>query len=89
MYAFLTRRFQPRTEIVILVPPKKLYVVHEGAIYEAQTSDRGRTYHGYPYKVSCREIYLRSSQLWRTGSPCSELFAIWVKTHIDRYGVRR
>lgn len=30
--------------------PKKIYAVHEGAIYEAQTTDRGRSYHGYPYK---------------------------------------
>src|SRR5258706_16382050 len=30
--------------------PKKIYVVHEGAIYEGQTTDRGRSYHGYPYR---------------------------------------
>jgi len=29
---------------------KRLYVVHKGCVYEAMTSDRGQTYHGYPYK---------------------------------------
>ncbi|CCV05892.1 hypothetical protein MESS2_1700019 [Mesorhizobium metallidurans STM 2683] len=40
--------------------PKKLYVVYEGAIYEAQTSDRGRTYHGYPYKGELSAAWISS-----------------------------
>jgi hypothetical protein len=30
--------------------PKRLHVVHEGAIYRAETTDWGRSYHGYPYR---------------------------------------
>ena len=30
--------------------PKYLYVVHDGVIYEARTSDAGVTYHGFPYR---------------------------------------
>ena len=29
---------------------KYLYVVHDGAVYEARTSDAGVTYHGFPYR---------------------------------------
>ncbi len=29
--------------------PKNLYAVHEGVIYEAQTSDAAMSYHAYPY----------------------------------------
>ena len=28
--------------------PKKLYAIHDGVIYEAQTTDWGKSYHGYP-----------------------------------------
>src|SRR4051794_6724149 len=30
--------------------PKYLYVVHNGTIYEARTSDAGTSYHGFPYR---------------------------------------
>lgn len=30
--------------------PKRLHVVHEGAIYRAETTDWGKSYHGYPYR---------------------------------------
>ncbi|MGU3422926.1 hypothetical protein [Methylobacterium sp. D54C] len=33
-----------------LAVPRRLYAVHDGAIYEAQTSDGGMSYHGYPYR---------------------------------------
>src|SRR5262245_28769557 len=33
-----------------LATPKKVYAVYRGAIYEAQTSDGGTTYHAYPYQ---------------------------------------
>ncbi|MFT3995987.1 MAG: hypothetical protein QM667_01155, partial [Asticcacaulis sp.] len=34
--------------------PKRLYAVYQGAIYEAQTSDDGTTYHAYPYRGKLR-----------------------------------
>jgi len=68
--------------------PKKLYVVHEGAIYEAQTSDRGRTYHGYPYKGKLAGAILRKLAETAERKGCSNLFEKWVKEHIERHGAR-
>jgi hypothetical protein len=67
---------------------KKLYVVHEGAIYEAQTSDRGRTYHGYPYKGKLSGAILEELSAMAERKGCSDEFAIWVKTYIERHGGR-
>ncbi len=41
-----------------LAAPRRLYAVYQGAIYEAQTSDGGRSYHAYPFrgKLSARII---------------------------------
>ena len=72
-----------------LAPPKKLYVVHDGAIYEAQTSDRGRTYHGYPYKGKLAGGILERLSAMAEQKGCSEQFATWVKMHIVRHGARR
>ncbi len=69
-----------------LVPPKKLYAVRQGAIYEAQTSDHGRSYHAYPYrgKLSSRLIGLLTTVADEKG--CRDSFEKWVKTHIERHG---
>ncbi len=66
--------------------PKRLYVVHEGAIYEAQTSDHGMSYHGYPYKGKLsREIVGRLSAMAdRKG--CAPAFEKWMKAHIELHG---
>jgi hypothetical protein len=69
--------------------PKKLYVVHQGAIYEAQTSDRGRTYHGYPYKGKLPGAILVELSAMADEKGCSDLFAAWVEAHIERHGARR
>jgi len=41
-----------------LLFPKKLYVVHDGTIYEAQTTDQGKSYHAYPYHGKLRKSLL-------------------------------
>ena len=41
---------------------KIAFVVHKGAIYAAQTSDAGSTYHGYPYKGRLSGRGLRSTE---------------------------
>ena len=66
--------------------PKKLYVVHDGAIYEAQTSDRGRTYHGYPYKGKLAGAILEALARMAESKACSRAFDAWVKLHIERHG---
>lgn len=65
---------------------KRLYVVHEGAIYEAQTSDRGGTYHGYPYKGKLAASILKQLAKMAEQKQCTDLFDKWVKEHIERHG---
>ena len=72
-----------------LEAPKKLYVVHEGAVYEAQTSDHGRTYHGYPYKGKLSKDILDKLQVMANDKGCPEAFIDWVKRHIERHGERK
>jgi hypothetical protein len=66
--------------------PKKIYAVYKGAIYEAQTSDRGRTYHAYPFrgKLAGEIIALLSKMADDEG--CRAGFDGWVKRHIERHG---
>jgi hypothetical protein len=69
-----------------LAVPKKLYVVHNGAIYEAQTSDQGRSYHGYPYKGKLSASILKKLTKMAKDKSCSDLFDEWVDEHIERHG---
>jgi hypothetical protein len=71
-----------------LAAPKKLYVVHNGAIYEAQTSDQGRSYHGYPYKGKLSASILKRLAKMAKDKKCSDLFDKWVAEHIERHGAR-
>ena len=71
-----------------LAAAKKLYVVHNGAIYEAQTSDQGRSYHGYPYKGKLSASILKRLAKMAKDKKCSDLFDKWVAEHIERHGAR-
>ena len=66
--------------------PKKLYAVHNGAIYEAQTSDQGRSYHGYPYKGKLSASILKKLAKMANDEGCSDPFEKWVDEHIERHG---
>lgn len=68
---------------------KKLYVVHKGAIYEAQTSDGGGTYHGYPYKGKLSGAILAKLTKMAEEEKSIESFSDWVKKHIVRHGERK
>ena len=72
-----------------LAVAKKLYVVHDGAIYEAQTSDQGHTYHGYPYKGKLSAIILEGLTAMAEKQGCRDAFANWVKKYIVRHGGRK
>jgi hypothetical protein len=65
-----------------LSAPKRLYAVHGGAIYEAQTSDRGLTYHGYPYRgrLSARLLAVLRQVAHEKG--CVSEFDEWTKRYI-------
>jgi hypothetical protein len=66
--------------------PKKLYVVHEGAIYEGQTTDRGKSYHGYPYRGKLPLSLLDALRELAVEKDCADEFDSWVKKHIEIHG---
>jgi len=69
--------------------PKKLYVVRKGAVYEAQTSDGGTTYHGYPYKGKLSGSILDELKKMAEQEKSVDEFSSWVKKHIVRHGERK
>jgi len=62
--------------------PKYLYVVHEGAVYEARTSDAGGSYHGFPYRGRIDSDVLEKLRLMAQKKQCLDAFERWVKDHI-------
>ena len=62
---------------------KYLYTVHEGAIYEARTSDAGATYHGFPYRGKLSKNLIQELRAVAEKKGCAEAFEKWVKTHIE------
>ena len=65
---------------------KKLYVVHDGTIYEVQTTDRGRSYHGYPYKGKLGRGLVKELRKMAVSKNCQAKFESWVKEHIEEHG---
>jgi hypothetical protein len=62
--------------------PKYLYVVHDGAIYEARTSDAGRSYHGFPYRGPLSKDVLESLRMMAREKDCLPGFEDWVKRYV-------
>ena len=69
-----------------LPAPKKLYAVHKGAIYEAQTSDHGRTYHGYPFRGKLGDDIIERLAKMADEKGHRKAFNRWVKANIKRHG---
>ena|SRR5438067_11043899 len=65
---------------------KALYVVHEGAIYEAQTSDRGTSYHGYPYRGKLSRRLFEMLRAMARAKACLAAFEKWAREHIEIHG---
>jgi hypothetical protein len=66
--------------------PKKIYIVHEGAIYEGQTTDRGRSYHGYPYRGKLTRGLVDALREVAVRKGCEKEFDNWLKKHIEVHG---
>lgn len=62
--------------------PKKLYAIHAGVIYEAQTTDWGKSYHGYPYHGRLTRRLVGKLQEIAVRKNCETEFVSWVKRHI-------
>ncbi len=69
-----------------LKPPKRVYAVYKGTIYEAQTSDHGRTYHAYPYKGKLGDRIKSLLQAMADQDGCRDAFDAWCKKYIVRHG---
>lgn len=65
---------------------KALYVVYEGVIYEAQTSDAGMSYHAYPYHGPLNGRLIMALRLSARKSGFEDGFEAWVKAHIEPRG---
>ena len=61
---------------------KYLYVVHEGAIYEARTSDAGVSYHAFPYRGRLSNQIVEQLRTMARNKDCLDGFEKWVKNHI-------
>lgn len=62
---------------------KRLYAVYEGAIYEAQTSDGGASYHAYPYKGKLSKALVDALEAMAIAEGAHDAFKDWVKRHIE------
>jgi hypothetical protein len=66
--------------------PRILYAVYQGVIYEARTSDGGRSYHAYPYHGPLSGRLIRSLRDMTVDSGFEEAFEAWIRTHIEPRG---
>ena len=66
--------------------PKKLYAVHNGAVYEAQTSDGGKTYHGYPYRGNLSRTLVKNLRASAQEKKFLDEFELWMKKQIEVHG---
>src|ERR1051326_6947403 len=65
---------------------KRVYAVHQGVIYEAQTSDAGVSYHGYPYHGEVNGRLIRALRTMAVASGYELQFDFWIKAHITPRG---
>ena len=66
--------------------PKYLYVVHNGAIYEARTSDAGGSYHGFPFRGKLPRGLVNKLRAMAEAKGCLKSFENWVEKHIEVHG---
>jgi hypothetical protein len=65
---------------------KHRYAVHNGTIYEAATSDKGETYHGYPYGGKLPKALVAELRKCAVREKTEDRFDKWVDDHIIFHG---
>lgn len=65
---------------------KRLYAVHRGAIYRAETTTYGKSYHGYPYRGKIGRALLEKLRSVAVIKECLKEFDDWVDQHIELHG---
>lgn len=68
--------------------PATLYAVHDGAVYEAMSSDDGATWHGYPFEGSLSGLLIERLRMRAKEIGCEDGFKQWERKHL-RTGTRR
>lgn len=63
--------------------PKRLHVVHEGAIYRLETTNRGKSYHGYPYRGKLSGRIIEELRLMALAKGCVREFEDWIEDYIE------
>jgi len=63
-----------------------VYTVHIGAIYEGQTTDWGKSYHGYPYRGKLAKDLVKALREIAVNKGCEQEFDFWMKRHIEVHG---
>jgi len=66
--------------------PKRLHVVHEGAIYRAETSSAGQSYHAFPYAGKLGKALVAELAEMADRKGCRKKFDNWVAKHIKLHG---
>lgn len=66
--------------------PKRLHVVHDGAIYRAETTDWGKSYHGYPYRGKMGRGLLEKLRTMAEEKGCLLEFERWAENYIEMHG---
>jgi hypothetical protein len=65
---------------------KRLHVVERGAIYRLETTDRGHSYHGYPYRGRLGKRLVAALRGMAKRKECLPDFEVWVKEYIETSG---
>lgn len=65
---------------------KRLYVVHNGAIYRAETTDWGKSYHAFPYRGKLGKSLLTALGRMAERKGCRKEFDTWVEKHVESWG---
>jgi hypothetical protein len=66
--------------------PKRLHVVYDGAIYRAETTDWGKSYHAFPYRGKLGKSLLTALGKIADEKACRDEFDKWVEKHIELHG---
>lgn len=66
--------------------PKRLHVVYEGAIYRAETSTAGKSYHAFPYAGKLGKSVVAQLEAMADRKGCRIEFDKWVAKYITLHG---
>jgi hypothetical protein len=64
--------------------PDRIYNVHDGVIYEAVPTERGKSYHGFPCRGRLPGNIMKALRAIAIAKGCAHGFEQWVKEHIKK-----